>query len=396
VANKDGHRRFGSIRKRASGRFQVRYLGPDGRMRSAPNTFGRKSEAERYLSLVESQMMRGEWIDSERGKIKLKDYAEAWIIERPRLRPRTIELYSLLLRLHIAPYLGDVELGRLTTPMIRTWRAELAKKSSDVMAAKAYRLLRAVLNTASREDELIRVNPCRVPGADKEQSAERPVLTIPQVLALAEAVPDRYRALIALSTFACLRWGEVIALQRADIDLKARTVSITKAYSELTGSEMVVGPTKSRAGVRTVTFPALVLPYLRSHLEKYTDAGDEALVFTGARSGPLRRSNFRTATKWGETCQTLGFPGLHFHDLRHTGNTLAAQTGTSLRDLMTRMGHDSPRAALIYQHASSGADRAIAEALDLLIEAAGKLSSDTQREDDEGDDGTAGSLVPAP
>ena len=50
-------------------------------------------------------------------------------------------------------------------------------------------------------------------------------------------------------------------------------------------------------------------------------------------------------------------PGLHFHDLRHTGNVLAAQTGASTRDLMARMGHDDMRAALIYQRATSEADR---------------------------------------
>ena len=59
---------------------------------------------------------------------------------------------------------------------------------------------------------------------------------------------------------------------------------------------------------------------------------------------------------------------LHFHDLRHTGNTLAARTGTSLRDLMARMGHDSPQAALIYQHATAQADRAIADALSAQVE----------------------------
>jgi integrase len=383
------HRRqFGSIRKLPSGRFQVRYLGPDGRMRAAPRTFPRKDEARRWLTFAEAQLIRGEWIDPDHGKVLLADYARMWIDERPRLRPRTVELYDLLLRLHIAPYLGGVELGRLTTPIVRSWRAELAQKSSDSMAAKAYRLLRAVLNTAVREDELIRVNPCRVPGADKENSAERPVLTIVQVLTLAKAVPERYSALIVLSTFACLRWGEAIALQRDDVDLAARTVSVTKAYSEINGSVMVVGPTKSRAGVRTVSLPALVVPYMEHHLANFTPAGDSSLIFTGAKGSALRRSNFRTGTRWCETCKTLGFPGLHFHDLRHTGNTLAAQTGTSLRDLMTRMGHDSPRAALIYQHASSGADRAIADALDLLIAATAEPADKSSAENDQGHDGT--------
>jgi integrase len=369
MANRDGHRRFGTIRKRESGRWQARHLGPDGRMRSAPRTFARKEEAQRWLTLVESQMMRGEWIDPGRGLVELHAYGEAWISERPRLRPRTVELYDLLLRRHIAPYLGHIEIGRLTTPMVRAWRAELAMKSSDIMAAKAYRLLRAILNTAVREDELIRVNPCRVPGADKEHSDERPVLTLGQVLSLAEAMPERYRALILLSTFACLRWGEAVALVRADVDLETRTVSVSKAYGELTGSAMVVGPTKSRAGVRVVTFPTLVVPSLAGHLETFTAKRAQSLIFTAAKGGPLRRSNFRTGARWPQTCAALGFAGLHFHDLRHAGNTLAAQTGTSLRDLMTRMGHDSPRAALIYQHATAGADRAIADAMDAMAQA---------------------------
>ena len=62
-------------------------------------------------------------------------------------------------------------------------------------------------------------------------------------------------------------------------------------------------------------------------------------------------------------------PTLHLHDLRHTGNTLAAQSGASLRDLMTRMGHDSPAAALIYQHGSRASEEAIAAAVDARLAA---------------------------
>jgi integrase len=53
---------------------------------------------------------------------------------------------------------------------------------------------------------------------------------------------------------------------------------------------------------------------------------------------------------WSAAVGKLGVPGLHFHDLRHTGNTIAARTGASTRELMARMGHDSPQAAMIYQH----------------------------------------------
>ena len=81
-------------------------------------------------------------------------------------------------------------------------------------------------------------------------------------------------------------------------------------------------------------------------------------------------------------------PGLHFHNLRHTGNQFAAQSGAGLRDLMARMGHDSERAAMIYQHQARGADTAITNAIDTHVQA-----EHTRRGD--GEDGPTGVLVPA-
>ncbi|MFB4304609.1 tyrosine-type recombinase/integrase [Actinomadura sp. GTD37] len=74
-------------------------------------------------------------------------------------------------------------------------------------------------------------------------------------------------------------------------------------------------------------------------------------------------------TRWKPVVEALGVPNLHFHDLRHTGNTLAADMGVSLRNLMARMGHENERAALRYQHWSSSADRAIADGLNALVQA---------------------------
>jgi integrase len=83
--------------------------------------------------------------------------------------------------------------------------------------------------------------------------------------------------------------------------------------------------------------------------------------------GILRRGNFRRDTRWHEAVAAIGAPDLHFHDLRHTGNTVAARDGTSVADLEARMGHDSARAALIYQHATIEADQRIADALGCRI-----------------------------
>jgi integrase len=98
---------------------------------------------------------------------------------------------------------------------------------SPVTAAKAYQLLRAVMNTAV-DDGLIRRNPCRIKGAGSEDSPERPVLTVRQVYALADAVDPRYRALILLATFAGLRWAALAALTPHDIDTEACTVRVTR------------------------------------------------------------------------------------------------------------------------------------------------------------------------
>lgn len=76
--------------------------------------------------------------------------------------------------------------------MIRKWRAELLDKGVSVsMAAKSYRLLRAILTTAVEEDKILPRNPCRVLGAGEEHASERPVLTVGQVFDLAECVGRR-------------------------------------------------------------------------------------------------------------------------------------------------------------------------------------------------------------
>ncbi len=93
-----------------------------------------------------------------------------------------------------------------------------------------------------------------------------------------------------------------------------------------------------------------------------------ALVFTGPKGARLRRNNFGKLVAWSEAVAAVGAPALHFHDLRHTGNAFAAKVpGTTIRDLMGRMGHDSTRAALIYLHGSPSADRIIADALPIEL-----------------------------
>ncbi|MBN9098848.1 MAG: tyrosine-type recombinase/integrase family protein [Pseudonocardia sp.] len=394
MANKPGHRRFGNVRLRESGRWQARYPGPDGRLRPAPMTFATKRDAEQWLTLAEARMIRGDWIDPQRSAVPFGAYAERWIRERPSLRPRTVELYGWLFRKHLEPKLGTIKVGDLSTALIREWRSDLlAAGVSQSVAAKSYRLLRAILNTAVQEDGLIARNPCRVRGADHEHAAERPVLTVAQVFQLADAMRyQRLRVMILVAAFATLRWGEVTALRRCDVAPDGSWIRVNFAHTEVVGRGIVVGPPKSRAGVRTIAVPTAVRGEIVKHLMAYVDSRPDALLFTGPQHGrALRRAHFNNLTKWVETVRKLGVPGLHFHDLRHTGNHFAAQTGASTKDLMARMGHDDMRAALIYQRATSEADQRIADRMSTLVD--GKEVRRDRPDDD--DDGVAGVLVPA-
>lgn len=361
-------RDFGSIRRLPSGRWQARFRDPAGH--SHTKTFAGRGDASRYLANARVDIDRGDWFDPSAGQQSLTEFATSWMATR-RVRgrpitPRTRERYESIIRTHITPILGDCALRDLDPARIRRWYAALneQERPGPATVAKCYRLLHAICNTAVVEGEIPR-NPCMIPGASAESSPERPIATVQQVFALAEAVGDRWRALVLLATFCGLRFGELAALTRDRLDLRHATVTITEDLDEL-GGRLQPGDVKSAASRRSVAIPAAIVPDLEHHLAMYAQSGRDALVFVGPLGGPLRRGNFRRSV-WQPATQLVGVPQLRFHDLRHTGNTLAAATGASTRELMARMGHASSRAALIYQHATRDRDAAIAGALSDLI-----------------------------
>jgi integrase len=375
-----GRRRFGRVRQLASGRWQARYPGPDGVDRPAPGTFATKTDADIWLTLKEAEIRKGDWLDPDAGTVAFEEYANSWVAERPNLRPKTVQLYEGLVRLHLVPVLGSlgvVTVADVKEGIVRKWRRKLLDSGlGAVTVAKAYRLLKAIMSTAV-DDGLIKRNPCRIDGAGQERSPERPVLTITQVFALADAFADRrYRLLVLLAVFCSLRWGELAALPRSCVNADAGIISVRVSVVELARGPLVTGPPKSAAGNRDVIIPAFLLPDVIAHLDDYTAPGPRALVFTGPKGAQLRRSNF--TRQWKNATDAAGLTGFHFHDLRHTGNTLAGEAGATLRELMDRMGHASTRAALIYQHRTTHRDKIIADEISERAEAALRRSG-TQR-----------------
>jgi hypothetical protein len=190
-----------------------------------------------------------------------------------------------------------------------------------VTVAKAYRLLHAIFTTAADQDRIVRRNPCSIDGSGKEDSHEREIVPLPVVFTIASKVPVRYRPLVLLATFADLRWGELAGLRRENIDLAACEVRVVETLAEPDQGSLRPETPKSRAGRRTVAFPAELVPELRWHLEQFAEPGERGYVFVGPKGGRLRRSNFRPI--WYSARMAVNLPDLHFHDLRHTGGTLS-------------------------------------------------------------------------
>jgi integrase len=315
-------RRFGRVRRLPSGRWQARYPGPDGADRPAPQTFGSKGDAEVWLTLKEAEIRRGDWLDPEAGKVRFGDYATSWVNDHV-LKPRTVELYQGLLKNHLAPTFGNVDLGDIREADIPRWRKKCldtgrrqARSFGPVTVAKAYRMLHAIMNTAV-EDGLIRRNPCRIKGAGQEYSQERPVIPVNTLLRLLDEVPPRYRALLLLATFANMRFGELAGLRRGQLDLDVCVVRVAVSTAELSDGRLIDNDPKSAAGRRTVAFPQEIAPELKWHLECFAQSGDTGLVFVGPKGGRLRRSNFRKF--WNKARASIGLDELHFHDYADVG-----------------------------------------------------------------------------
>ena len=365
---------WGGVRKLPSGRYQAHYRTIDNVWHKGPTTFRTKRDALAYLATTQAAVERGHWVNPHSGQATLREYSETWLAQRPSLRPRTQELYSSLLRRHLLPVLGDVELAKITPAKVRSWHSKLvmADHPGPSTVAKAYRLLHAILQTAV-QDELIPKNPCVLKGASVERPAERPTASVAQVYELAEAIAPEYRAMVLLATFTGLRLGEIRALKKSRLDLLHLKVRVVEQYQQLANGEQVLGPPKTDAGRRTVAIPDAIVPDLEAHLAEFVGPGKDGLMFVGTQGQPIRLATFYKS--WGKAVRDVGLDGFHFHDLRHTGNTLAAATGASTKELMSRMGHASPRAALIYQHATQDRDAAIAAALSDVIGAAKHTAS---------------------
>lgn len=385
-------RSFGQITRLPSKRYRARYTGPDMALHNGPTTFETRQDAEGWLTDERRLISGGGWIspvvrrtaankrEAERKARNFDLYARAWLDARHDLRPTTRVSYACSIERHLIPTFGSTPIDEISSEAIRTWFARYGT-DSPTARAHAFAVLKSILGQAE-DDELIVRNPARIKAGGRAEAKRDPqVLSLAELLALAAAMPEQHRALTLLSGFGGLRFGEAVALRRCDIDLAEGVVNIAHGMTRVNG-EKKIGKPKTKAAVRKVALPRLVIKALSTHLAGAVAADRNALVFPGKDGQPLAPSALygRSARRERRGRQTfekaaygffaardvIGRPELHWHDLRRTAATLGAQSGATVREMQHRLGHTTPAMALHYQGATEARDRTIADQLDRM------------------------------
>jgi integrase len=301
---------------------------------------------------------------AERPKPRLPfaTYAATWLQGR-NLKTRTREHYQSLLDLHLIPAFGNMPITAITADDIRAWHARFGADTPTVRA-HCYRLLNTILGTAA-SDGKIPANPCLIRGAGTAHRVKKiRIAELDELEIITAAMPEQYRAMVLLAAWCALRFGELSELRRRDITISEDdygVVRVERAVVRVDAGFEVTTP-KSASGVRDVEIPPHLLPVIADHLARFVGPGPDALLFGAPRGGdhlaaPSLYRHFYKARA------AAGRDDLRWHDLRYSGAVLAAQSGATLAELMGRLGHSSPGAAMRYQHAAAGRDREIARRL---------------------------------
>ena len=234
-----------------------------------PSSEGRR---QAFLDAMSASIGRGDWIDPELGRISFARYAELWLAQRTDIRPRTREQYGLLIENKLKPRFRAAGAAKITPPRSLLVRRHRSPDSGS--ARNAYRLLKAIFNTAILDDLIVK-NPCRVKGGGTDRVTDRRIPNVDQVAALTQSMPEQYRAAVTLAAWGTLRRGEVLGLNREDIDLRAGTVRVERSLHEFYDGRLELGPTKN-GDPRKVYMPSSVMPALEDHLRRFVGPESDA------------------------------------------------------------------------------------------------------------------------
>ncbi|MEA5638390.1 site-specific integrase [Cutibacterium granulosum] len=309
-----------------------------------------------------------------------RDYASRWIDTRLKKGQSLAESTRHEYRRYLG-YLGDIGDEPLAATSRDDWREWYSKLCPDkpVQRARVYAFVCSVLASAV-DDELIPASPLKIRGASRAVS-DKTNLRLPtaaEIDTIADHMPPDTRLAVLLAAWCGLRAGEIIALQRRDIDLEAPSVTVARAASRA-GAQWIVKAPKSEAGRRIVPMPSFLVAEVRKHLDTYAGPRRDDWVFPaddggmrthagliGTRGGRYKNGQPKYPTRYCKAIDETGLGWVTFHMLRHFFGTQVTWQGAGPKDAMTLMGQSTMSAWQRYQHTDPQRQRELAAALDQL------------------------------
>ncbi|MER5358823.1 site-specific integrase [Streptomyces sp. NPDC002785] len=388
-------RRIKSDRYGLGLRYRARYIGPDGTEKSKSFPDKQKRLADVWLTNIEADMARGQYIDPRAARTTFREYTERWIAAL------TTDLTSRAavegrLRLHALPYLGTRPIGSFQPEHIRDWNRQL----EGAVASASYRRLifdavSSVL-TAAVDDRLLASNPCRARSVKAPRPAPSRVhpWSASQVFAVRAGLPERYQAMTDVGGGCGLRQGEIFGLAVDNIgDLG--WLYVRQQVKKVRGS-LVFAPPK-RGKLRDVPLDPEVSVALTEHMKRFQPIGvtlpwvtptgpkvTHRLVFTSSVGTALWSNGFNDE-RWKPALAAAGIipvpeKGQRFaaarehgmHALRHFYASVLLDAGENIKALSLYLGHSDPGFTLrVYTHLMPSSETRTRKAISAMYRTAG-------------------------
>lgn len=371
----------GSIYKRKDGRWAASiHLGYEGGSRRRKTYYGKtRREVQAKLTAALRAHQQGLPIASARQTVG--QFLVRWLEDsaRPSLRPLTFVTYESIVRLHLQPALGRIQLDRLTPQHVQ---ALLNERSAAGLAPATVRNIQRVLHRAlevAARWGLVGRNVARLVDVPRRVRKDVRVLSPEEARALLDAVKgDRLEALYTVALATGLRQGEALGLRWSDVVLDASMLTVRGALARIEGELRIVEP-KSATSRRSITLPEFAVSSLRDHrarqLQERLRAGEAwhpewNLVFATPQGAPLDARRVRTLFK--AHLAHAGLPDVRFHDLRHSCASLLLAQGVPARVVMETLGHSSISMTMdIYSHVFPALSREAAHSMDAALAGGG-------------------------
>jgi integrase len=336
----------------------------------------RTAYSEREAERLRAALVEARELDLDPSRQTLEGFLRSWIAglrdaRHQRVRPRTLQHYSMIVERHIIPELGRLRLTQVTVGRVQAWVDRDPAAARSVHHHRA--VLRRALNVAVRQ-RLLAYNPAALAELPEVRVDKSAPLTLDEVHRLLEATrDDRMHALWRLALATGLRLGELLGLAWEDVDLEGHAITVRSQLQRLPpeqGGDVngwartppKAARTLERLAIGAVTAQVLAEHRTRQAAERTPDWRYFGLVFVTERGDPYHPSYVLHAFR--RACDAAGIPRRRVHDLRGTHATLLRASGVTEDTRMARLGHSTTTMARHYAKASIDQDQAAADLMD--------------------------------